>query len=72
MVITDSTEIQLKVSGREDNFLISLDSRIATLSNDTIVTIKKAPFKIKMVELLDESFLDTLRKKLLWGEDKRN
>lgn len=72
LVITDSTEIQLKVSGREDNFLVSLDSRIATLSNDTIVTIKKAPFKIKMVELLDESFLDTLRKKLLWGEDKRN
>ena len=72
LVITDSTEIQLKVSGREDNFLVSLDSRIATLSNDTIVTIKKAPFQIKMIELLNESFLDTLRKKLLWGEDKRN
>lgn len=72
LVITDTTEIKLKVSGRENNFLVSLDSRIATLSNDTIVTIKKAPFTIKMVELLDESFLDTLRKKLLWGEDKRN
>ncbi len=72
LVITDSTEIQLKVNGREDNFLVSLDSRIATLSNDTIITIKKAPFTIKMIELLEESFLDTLRKKLLWGEDKRN
>jgi NAD+ kinase len=72
LIITDSTVIQLKVSGREDNFLISLDSRIATLSNNTIVTIKKAPFKIKMIELLKESFLDTLRKKLLWGEDRRN
>lgn len=72
LVITDSTEIQLRIRGREDNFLVSLDSRIATLSNDTTVTIIKAPFTIKMVELLDESFLDTLRKKLLWGEDKRN
>lgn len=72
LVITDSTEIQLKVDGREDNFLVSLDSRIATLSNNTIITIKKAPFTIKMIELLEESFLDTLRKKLLWGEDKRN
>ena len=72
LVITDSTEIQLRVSGREDNYLVSLDSRIATLSNDTTVTIRKAPFTIKMIELLDESFLDTLRKKLLWGEDKRN
>ncbi|WP_452221851.1 NAD kinase [Lacinutrix salivirga] len=72
LVIEDSTTIQLKVDGREDNYLVSLDSRIATLHNDTIITIKKADFKIKMIELLNESFLDTLRKKLLWGEDKRN
>ncbi|TDU43817.1 NAD+ kinase [Gelidibacter sediminis] len=72
LVIPDDTEIQLKVDGREDFYLISLDSRIATLHNSTIVTIKKAAFKIKMIELPSESFIDTLRKKLLWGEDKRN
>ncbi|MEO8933536.1 MAG: NAD kinase, partial [Xanthomarina sp.] len=72
LIIPDSTEIQIKVSGREDTFLISLDSRIATINNNTVVTIKKAPFKIKMIELLQESFIDTLRKKLLWGEDRRN
>lgn len=72
LVIPDDTEIKLKVDGREDDYLISLDSRIATLPKNTIITIKKATFKIKMVELLSESFIDTLRKKLLWGEDKRN
>ncbi len=72
LVIEDSTTIELKVSGRENNYLVSLDSRIATLSNDTIITIKKAPFTINMIELNTESFLYTLRKKLLWGEDKRN
>lgn len=72
LVITDSTVIQLKVTGREESHLVSLDSRIATLENGTLITIKKAPFKIKMVDLLNESFLATLRKKLLWGEDKRN
>lgn len=72
LIIPDNTEIQLKVDGREDFYLISLDSRIATLHNSTIVTIKKADFNIKMVELHSESFIDTLRKKLLWGEDKRN
>lgn len=72
LVIEDSTTIELKVSGREDNYLVSLDSRIATLSNDTVITIKKAPFTINMIELNSESFLTTLRKKLLWGEDKRN
>lgn len=72
LVIPDKTEITLKVSGREDDFLVSLDSRIATLENETTITIKKADFKIKMIELNEESFLKTLRKKLLWGEDKRN
>ena len=72
LVITDSTEIKLKVSGRENTYLVSLDSRIATINNETILTIKKADFNVKMIELLDESFLNTLRKKLLWGEDKRN
>lgn len=72
LVIPDKTKISLKVNGREDQFLMSLDSRIITLPNTSTVVIKKADFKIKMVELLKESFLDTLRKKLLWGEDRRN
>lgn len=72
LIIPDNTSVKLKVTGREDQFLMSLDSRIVTLSNTTTVTVKKADFVIKMVELLDETFLDTLRKKLLWGEDRRN
>jgi len=72
LVIPDNTTVTLKVSGREDQFLMSLDSRIVTLSNTTTVTVKKADFVVKMVELLDETFLATLRKKLLWGEDRRN
>ena len=72
LIIPDATEIQLKVTGREESHLVSLDSRIATLENGTIIKIKKAPFTIKMVDLLNESFLTTLRKKLLWGEDKSN
>jgi len=72
LIIPDSTKIVLRVDGREDQFLMSLDSRIITLPNTTTVTIKKANFAIKMVERLDKTFLDTLRKKLLWGEDRRN
>lgn len=72
LVIPDDTEITLKVSGREENYLISLDSRIATLPNLAVLKIKKTPFTIKMVEIPNESFIKTLRNKLLWGEDKRN
>ncbi len=72
LVIPDSSTVSLKVSGRENSFLVSLDSRIATLENETTITITKAPFTIKLVQLHDDSFIKTLRKKLLWGEDKRN
>ncbi|MBC9796671.1 NAD kinase [Sinomicrobium weinanense] len=72
LVIPDDTVIKLKVSGREKNYLISLDSRLATLPEETEITIKKSTFAMKMVELRTESFLKTLRNKLLWGEDKRN
>jgi len=72
LVIPDDTEIKLKVSGREENYLISLDSRISSISNNSELTIRKTPFKINMVEIPEETFLKTLRNKLLWGEDKRN
>ncbi|NRS87320.1 NAD+ kinase [Flavobacterium sp. 7E] len=72
LVIPDETEIELRVSGREENYLVSLDSRITSVGNESILTIKKTPFKINMVEIPDETFLKTLRSKLLWGEDKRN
>ncbi|WP_395047530.1 NAD kinase [Flavobacterium sp.] len=72
LVIPDNTEIKLKVSGREENYLVSLDSRIASVKNEAILTIKKTPFKINMIEIPEETFLKTLRNKLLWGEDKRN
>lgn len=72
LVIPDKTEIRLKVSGREEQYLVSLDSRIASIKNESVLVIRKTPFKINMVEIPDETFLKTLRNKLLWGEDKRN
>ena len=72
LVIPEDTKITLQVSGREDYHLVSLDSRILTVKNETKLTISKAPFTIKMIEPKDENFLKTLRNKLLWGEDKRN
>ncbi|MES2812390.1 MAG: NAD kinase [Bacteroidota bacterium] len=72
IVIPDSTTLKLKITGREENYLVSLDSRIAAVKNESILTIKKTSFKINMVEISEETFLKTLRKKLLFGEDKRN
>ncbi|MBC7749918.1 NAD+ kinase [Flavobacterium sp. CG_9.1] len=72
LVVPDETEIRLKVTGREENYLVSLDSRVTSVKNESILTLKKTPFQINMVEIPEETFLKTLRNKLLWGEDKRN
>jgi NAD+ kinase len=72
LVVPDINEIRLKVSGREEKYLVSLDSRITSVANESILTIKKTNFKINMVEIPEETFLKTLRTKLLWGEDRRN
>lgn len=72
LVIPDTTKIKLTVSSREKRALLSLDSRILDIKNDTKVTIETAPFSIKTIQLHNQTFLKTLREKLLWGEDKRN
>ena len=72
LVISDETEIVLRVTGREDQYLVSLDSRITSIQNESVLTIKKTQFQINMIEIQDETFLKTLRNKLLWGEDRRN
>ena len=72
LVIPELTDIKLKVVGREKHALLSLDSRIVTIPNNAEVTIKKADYSIKTIQLHNQSFLKTLREKLLWGEDIRN
>lgn len=72
LVITDDTEIKLEVSGRAKEYLTSLDSRTVFIDKDTTLYVKKAPFTISLIEFKEVGFLETIRKKLLWGEDKRN
>ena len=72
LVIPDNTKVSIKISGRENEFFVSLDSKITTLNNKNIISIKKASHTIKIIELEKENFLKTLRDKLFWGKDKRN
>jgi NAD+ kinase len=72
LVIPDHLEVTLTVSSRTEQFLVSLDSTVVSVGRDIVLKIKKSAQYIKMVELKNEGFLPTLRKKLLWGEDKRN
>lgn len=72
LIIPSETVLTLRVKTREDEFLVAMDSNLVSLKRDTVLTIKKAPFKIDLVMMNEDSFIKTLRQKLLWGEDKRN
>jgi len=72
LVIPDETYIELKVNSREKEALLSLDSRTYTITNDTEIVVEHADFTIKLIQLPNKSFLKTIRKKLLWGVDRRN
>lgn len=72
LVVPDNYEIILKVQGRGTQFLTSLDFRSVAVDLSTIITVKKADFKLKTLVLPDQPFFNTLRNKLMWGIDRRN
>jgi len=72
LVIPEETIIKLKIASRTNEVLLSLDSRLTTIVNHTEINIKKCDFTIKTAQLNNQTFIKTLREKLLWGEDKRN
>ena len=72
LVISDQTKIELSVSGREENHLLSIDSKIFTVKNNTKISIEKPSFDFKIAHFPNNNFYKTLKEKLLWGKDKRN
>jgi len=72
VVIPDSEIVRLWVEGRGGRYMASLDSRSAPFENDMVWTISKSDFIINVLKFENQSFYETLRKKLLWGADKRN
>lgn len=72
IVIPDDREVKLVVEGRSKNFLVSLDSRMETITSDITLTLRRGTFDISMLKTQDKSFINTIRQKLHWGLDYRN
>ena len=71
LVISDEKEIEISINGRESEYFVSADSKIFSVSIDSKIYISKAPYFLKMVEFEDDSYINTLREKLMWGKDRR-
>ncbi|MDX9904946.1 MAG: NAD kinase [Bacteroidales bacterium] len=72
VVIPDMSSIRVIVEGREDQFLVSLDSRKATIHSNFELVVEKAAFSINMIQMREKDFFMTIRDKLKWGLDARN
>ncbi len=72
IVLPDSAKLTFEVETRSANYLISCDSRTEVIDKAIKFDICKAAFRLNLLRLNNESYLSTLRNKLLWGLDARN
>ena len=72
IVISDDAIVSFEIEGRAENFLCTLDSRFATITSGHQLAVRKNDFGLHLVKLPEVNFMDTLRGKLNWGEDRRN
>lgn len=68
LVIPEDWKIDLKVSSRYNNYMISVDGRSQILSDEVQLHIERAPYTVKLVQIGENSFLQSLRTKLNWGK----
>ncbi len=72
LIVNDDVEIRLQVKSRVPQYSLSLDSRLFHMETDVEVVLRKARFQILLIHPPNLSFYETIRQKLLWGNDKRN
>ncbi len=71
IVLSDSSEISLTVESRSHNFLIAIDGRSEKCKEGTRITLRRAPFDVKVVKRSGQRYFNTLREKMMWGVDAR-
>jgi NAD+ kinase len=72
IILPDSSKLSFEVECRSSNYLVSCDSRTALIDKTIKFEVNKAGFQLNLIRLNNESYLSTLRNKLLWGLDARN
>lgn len=71
LVLSEDAEINLTVESRTHNYLVALDGRSEKLSDSTRLTLRKAPYRVKVIKRAGTKYFHTLRKKMMWGADQR-
>ena len=72
IVVADTSIISFEIESRVDQFICALDARREIVNKDIQLAVKKESFDANLIKLSENTFLSTLREKLIWGMDKRN
>lgn len=71
IVMRDDVTITLDVTSRSRDFLVAIDGQSESCEEKTRLTIRRAPYTIKIIKRDDHNFFQTLHEKMMWGADPR-
>ena len=69
IVICDNVEIKMNVASRTGHFLVAVDGRSTSCHESEEITIRRAPYDIRIIHCGNKTFFDTMREKLMWDGD---
>jgi len=72
LVVPDDTVISFEIESRADQLICAMDSRREIVGKNVSLAVRKESFRVKLLRLGENNFLQTLHNKLTWGFDKRN
>ena len=71
IVISEDSEVQLTVESRTGQYLVALDGRSEPLPDSVRLTLRKAPYRVRVIKRAGTKYFHTLREKMMWGADQR-
>ena len=71
IVLPDDAVVRLTVESRNHNFLVAVDGRSEKCAEGTSLTIRKAPYTVRIIKRNTHKYFHTLREKMMWGADSR-
>jgi NAD+ kinase len=67
LVVQDDSKIDLKISSRNGNYMVSVDGRSQVVNQDIQLHIERSARTIKLVRVSGQTFMRSLKDKLNWG-----
>ena len=68
LVVQDDSKIDLKISSRNGNYMVSVDGRSQVVNQDIQLHIERSSRTIKLVRVSGQTFMRSLKDKLNWGK----